>query len=83
MSWLDLVIAAFATYGFSSLGAYYNGLFNVFLRVREKYPKSAFVCPVCLSVWASVVALVVVYLGFAWLLMPLAIVGFVIVLEKL
>lgn len=79
----EIVIAALATYGMSSLVAYQDGLYDVFLKLRNRYPNSAFVCAVCLSLWLAVPFALIAYLGFAWLLVPFAIVGVVIILEKL
>lgn len=79
----EIVIAALATYGLSSLVAYQDGLYDVFLKLRQKYPNSAFVCPVCLSLWVAVPFSILTWLGLTWLLLPIAIVGVVIILEKL
>lgn len=79
----EIVIAALATYGLSSLVAYQDGLYGIFLKLRNRYPNSAFVCPVCFSLWLAIPFTLLVYLGFVWLLVPLAIVAVVIILEKL
>ena len=79
---IDFIIAALATYGISSLVTSYDGLYEVFLKLRQKYPHSAFNCPACLSVWFAVIFTLLIYLGFLWLLVPLAIVGVVIILER-
>lgn len=80
---ISLFIAALATYGLTNLIVYKDGLFDVFLNLRQKYPNSAFTCATCAAVWVSVPFSILAYVGMAWSLVPLAIVGIVILLEKL
>lgn len=80
---ISLIIAALSTYGLSSLIVYKDGPFDVFLKLRNKYQTSAIHCVTCLSVWVSVPFVILIFLGLTWLLVPLAIVGIVILLEKL
>lgn len=79
----ELVIAALATYGISALVTQYDGFGHVFLKFRNSYPKSALTCTVCLSVWVAVIFAAIFWLGWAYILSPLAFVGVVIVLERL
>lgn len=80
---MNFLITALAVYGLSALICEYDGLFNVFKRLRGRFPGSFLTCVVCTAVWLSVpVILLGVYGGIAYIT-PLAIVGVVIVLERL
>lgn len=78
-----LVIYLLAVYGVSNLVASYDGLWHVFLRLRNRYPGSALTCAVCLSVYVSVILFILVLLGIGYMvLMPLAAIGAVILLKE-
>jgi len=50
----DILITALATYGISSIVAHYDGLGQVFMKLRQKYPTSAFTCTICLATWVAI-----------------------------
>lgn len=79
---IGLVIFILAVYGVCVLLVEYDGPRNMFLRLRDKYPKSALKCVVCTSVWVSLLLFVPVLLEFGYYLTPLAAIGAVILLEK-
>lgn len=80
---MNFLITALAVYGISSLITQYDGPFNGFCRLRDRFPSSALHCVVCVSVWLTVpIVLAGVYAGVAFIA-PLAIVGFIILLENL
>lgn len=82
MNALEFIITALAVYGISALVSQYDGYKDSFIKLREKYPRSAFICAVCLSVWL-VIPLYLVALLNVWMVAPLAIIGVVILLEKI
>lgn len=79
----EIILAALATYGLSSLIVFEDGLFKVFFRLREKYPNSAFNCTICLSVWLAVPFAVLAFFGLIWILAPFVIICVVTLLERL
>ena len=79
----ELIITTLATYGLSSLLTSYDGPFDVFLKLRELFPRSPLECTVCTSVWVSIAFFLVLLLGLGYYLLPLAIVWLVILLERL
>jgi len=77
------LITALSVYGLASLITGYDGPKGMFLKLRNKYPYSAINCTVCLSCWIALpMILTGAYLGLAFLA-PFAIVGVVILLERL
>lgn len=79
---VELLILALATYGISMLLTSSDGLYGVFLRLRNKYPNSALQCLKCTSVYVALGLFIVFLLGWAFWLIPFAIVGAVILLEE-
>lgn len=80
---MNFLITALAVYGLSALISEYEGPFEAFKRLRGKYPNSALTCVVCTSVWLAVpISLISIYFGVEWLI-PSAIVGAVIVGERI
>ena len=77
----ELIVLCLATYGLSSLLTSYDGPGDAFLKLRNKYPRSALKCNVCTSVYVGTVLFFMAWFGLAIFLVPLAIVGFVIILE--
>ena len=77
----NLLLLSLATYGVSKLITDYDGAFDIFYKLRGKY--KALTCTVCVSFWVAAIFCIVYYLGLTLLLLPLAIVGIVILLEKL
>ena len=75
------LITALAVYGLSSLLTSYDGLWGMFKTLRDKYPNSALQCTVCTSVWVTVPMMLLAYFCLP-LVVPFAIVGVVIVLER-
>ena len=75
------LITALAVYGLSSLLTSYDGLWGMFKTLRDKYPNSALQCTVCTSVWVAVPTMLLAYFCLP-VVLPFAIVGVVIVLER-
>lgn len=79
-----LIVYILAVYGVSSLLTSYDGLYAVFLRLRNKYPNSALKCMVCTSVWASLVLFIPILLGIGFIILtPLAAIGAIILIKEL
>lgn len=78
-----LVIVTLATFGLSSLIADRDGPAGIFLRLRKRYPNSPFHCTVCTATWVAIIFFIVLLTGFGYCLTPLAIVGVVILLERI
>lgn len=76
----EIIIASLATYGISALISNYSGIFNLFERLRNRYPDSAFHCVVCLSVWVAIPISLAMSIG---IIGYLAVVGIVIALDTL
>lgn len=75
---IELVIGVFATYGISKLITSYDGLWGVFLRLRDKFT-TPFNCTVCTAVWVAVPIALFAGVG---ILGYLAIIGAVILIER-
>lgn len=80
---IELLILALATYGTAKLVAEYDGFGDVLYKIRNKSYLKALTCPVCASVWFGVLFSIIFWLGFLWLILPLALVGVVILIEEL
>lgn len=78
---ITLLTALLATYGVAKLISNYDGLFNVFLwlRNRDSVIGKLFSCTVCLAVW---VAIPVAYFAGFGVMGYLAIIGSVILIER-
>jgi len=80
---MNFLITALAVYGISALITQYDGPWGLFARLRAKLPNSAFWCAVCLSVWVVIpMILLATYTGI-FIPSVFAIIGVVILLEKL
>lgn len=79
---IELIILALATYGTAKLVAEYDGFWDVLFKLRNKSYLKALTCPVCASVWFGVLFSIIYWLGFIWMLLPLAVVGVVILIEE-
>ena len=79
---IELLILALATYGTSKLVAEYDGFADVLYKIRSKSYLKALTCSVCASVWFGVLFSIIFWLGFVWLMLPLALVGVVILIEE-
>ena len=79
---IELLILALATYGTAKLIAEYDGFGDIFYKIRNKSYLKALTCPVCASVWFGVLFSIIFWLGGAWLLIPLALAGVVILIEE-
>lgn len=81
---IGFIIYVLAVYGVSTLISDYDGPNNIFYRLRSKYSKSALTCTVCLSVWVALILFIPILLGIGYLVLsPLAVIGGVILLERL
>lgn len=79
-----LIVYILAVYGVSSLLTSYDGLYGVFLRLRNKYPNSALKCLVCTSVYVSVALFIPIILGVGYIVLtPLAAIGAIILIKEL
>lgn len=78
---MNLLIGVLATFGLAALVTNYDGPLSVFISLRSKY--RVFECTVCLSVWIAPVILALLALGATWLVWSCAVVGAVILLERL
>ena len=79
---IELIILALATYGVSKLISEYDGFGDVLYKLRSKSWIKALTCVVCTSVWVGLFFSIMYWLGFLWLLLPLALVGVVILIEE-
>lgn len=80
---MNFLVLALAVYGISALMSEYDGPKGMFKTLRDEYPESPLTCAVCLSVWLSIPILIIgTQLGMIFIT-PFAIVGVVILLEKL
>ena len=80
---IELLILALATYGTAKLIAEYDGPFDMLYSMRNKRWLGMLTCTVCTSVWVGLFFSIMYWLGFVWLLLPLALVGVVILIEEL
>lgn len=76
-----LIIYALATYGLSVLLSDYDGPTDIFRNSRGKL--KALECTVCTSVYVALALFVPIALGIGNSLTPLAVVGVVVLLERL
>lgn len=74
---IEIILATLATFGISALISNYDGLFGVFEWIRSK--GTVFSCTVCLSVW---IAIPIAYFSGIGLLGFLAVIGGVILIER-
>lgn len=79
---IELIILALATYGVSKLISDYDGPFDILYKIRHVKYLKALLCVVCTSLYVAVVFSIVWALGHALWLTPLALVGFVVILEE-
>jgi len=80
----DLIVYILAVYGTSSLLTSYDGLYGIFLRLRNKYPNSALECLVCTSVYVSVILFIPIILGIGYVVLtPLAAIGAVMLIKEI
>lgn len=79
---VSLIIIGLSVYGLASLVTSYDGVKDIFLTLRNKYPRSALICTVCLSVWLVLPIYLAVLSGLQLYLIPLAVIGLIIFLEK-
>jgi len=80
---MNFLITALAVYGLSSLLTSYDGPRSVFDRLRRKFPSSALQCLICTSVWVSVPMMALAYFAGIVFVVPFAIIGVVLLLERL
>lgn len=81
---IDIIILVLATYGLSSLLVDYAGPFELLDRLRKKFTNSPLHCIVCTALWVAICLFILAFLpGFTNYLIPMAIVGTIIILEKL
>ena len=79
---IELLILALATYGTSKLVAEYDGPFDMLYSMRNRRWLGMLTCTVCASVWVGLFFSIIFWLGFVWVLLPLAIVGAIIFIEE-
>ena len=79
---IELLILALATYGTSKLVAEYDGPFDMLYSMRNRRWLGMLTCTVCTSVWVGLFFSIIFWLGFVWVLLPLAIVGAIILIEE-
>lgn len=75
---LGLLVIALAVYAISKLLSAYDGPFDVFKILREKFPMSPLVCAVCTAVWVAIPFSIFSGISF---LDYFAVIGIVILLE--
>lgn len=80
---INIIVVALATFAVSALISTYDGPGHIFLHLRSRFPDSPMHCTVCMSIWIAIPFSIVFILGWTYGLMPLAIVGAVILLERL
>lgn len=78
---IELTLSALATFGAAALISDYDGVFDIFLRLRKK--SKAFGCIVCLSFWIAIPMLYLTSIGIMAVVYLFAIVGLVIITERL
>lgn len=78
-TFITIFITALATLGISSLISQYNGAFDVFQKLRNKFPRSPLTCTVCLSVWVAIPLSIFTGIGFIGYL---AVIGLIIIEER-
>lgn len=72
------IIAILATYGVSKIVTAYDGPYEVFYKLRDKYPLSPFLCLVCTAVWVAVP--ICIFSGLS-VIDYMAVIGAVILME--
>ena len=80
---MNFIITALAVYGLAALISSYDGAWSIFARLRNKYPNSPLQCAVCTSVWLVLPIMALSYFGGVIFVVPFAIIGVVILLEKI
>lgn len=79
---IELIITALAVYGTSKLLVEYDGLMDVFYRIRSIKWLKMLTCVVCTSVYIALAFSIIYWLGWAMWLLPLAILGVIILIEN-
>jgi len=88
ISGLDVVIAALATYRVAKMLSSEEGPFSLFDKFRDLFQKENWIgrgvrCPWCISFWAAMVSVLMIYLGLRWILLWPAISGAAVLLDQL
>lgn len=78
---IELIIAALATFGASSLVTDYDGPFDIFLKLRARF--DVFRCTVCLSCWLVFPMLYLTAIEALPVVLSFAIIGLIIITERL
>lgn len=80
---IELIIYALAVFGVSILLTTYAGPWGFLGKLRKRFPNSPLECPTCTSLWIGLILFPVLILGFGYYLSFLAVVGVVILLERI
>jgi hypothetical protein len=77
----NFILISLATFGMAALITGYDGPASILARLREK--SEVFRCTVCLSVWIAIPVCMIAALGGMVVISILAVIGAVILIERL